>query len=208
MIDLHLHTSYSDGTDSVSELLENAEKSKLEIISITDHDSVSAYYELQNNPKTRNKFSGEIIVGSELKTSFENINIEILAYGIDYKLIDIKRENKEKIQNDILKHLISVAKDLSIKVDNNLEVNLNDPNKLFASCVFVDSILKYNENKDILNSLGQIDRLTFYRFHEGNVNSPFYYNTSIYYDDYISLIEKIHNAGGLAFLAHGLLYND
>ena len=26
MVDLHLHTTYSDGTDSVSELLENAEK--------------------------------------------------------------------------------------------------------------------------------------------------------------------------------------
>ena len=26
MVDLHLHTTYSDGTDSVPELLENAEK--------------------------------------------------------------------------------------------------------------------------------------------------------------------------------------
>ena len=46
MIDLHTHTNHSDGTDSVEELLLNAEKKKLEIISITDHDSVDAYYEL------------------------------------------------------------------------------------------------------------------------------------------------------------------
>lgn len=31
MIDLHLHTTYSDGTDSVLELLENAERNNLDI---------------------------------------------------------------------------------------------------------------------------------------------------------------------------------
>ena len=43
MIDLHLHTNYSDGTDTVSELLEKAEQQKIEVISITDHDTVRAY---------------------------------------------------------------------------------------------------------------------------------------------------------------------
>ena len=47
MIDLHLHTTYSDGTDCVSELLENAEKNNLEIISITDHNELGAYFELE-----------------------------------------------------------------------------------------------------------------------------------------------------------------
>ena len=44
MIDLHIHTNHSDGTDSVEELLKKAEVKNLEIISITDHDSVGAYY--------------------------------------------------------------------------------------------------------------------------------------------------------------------
>lgn len=92
MIDLHLHTNHSDGTDSVEELLENAEKQKLEIISITDHNSVGAYFELEKNPEIRKKFNGEIVVGSEIKTTFKDTNIEILAYGIDYKKIDIKKE--------------------------------------------------------------------------------------------------------------------
>ena len=38
MIDLHMHTNHSDGTDTVEELLKNAENSNLEIISITDHE--------------------------------------------------------------------------------------------------------------------------------------------------------------------------
>lgn len=50
MIDLHTHTNHSDGTDSVEELLKNAEKSNIEILSITDHDSVGAYFELEKKP--------------------------------------------------------------------------------------------------------------------------------------------------------------
>ena len=58
MIDLHTHTNHSDGTDSVEEILKNAEKNNIEILSITDHDSVDAYFELERNPNLRQLFSG------------------------------------------------------------------------------------------------------------------------------------------------------
>lgn len=87
MIDLHVHTNHSDGTDSVEELLTNAEKQKLEIISITDHDTIDAYKEIEDNPKIRKKFKGKIITGVELKAIYNKKNIEILGYGIDYKKI-------------------------------------------------------------------------------------------------------------------------
>ena len=47
MIDLHIHTNYSDGTDTVEELLKKAEKINLQYISITDHDNCNAYKELE-----------------------------------------------------------------------------------------------------------------------------------------------------------------
>ena len=66
MIDLHLHTNCSDGTDSPIELLKKAKEKKLEYISITDHDNCNAYEQLQDinlseifnrkiNPRYRNK---------------------------------------------------------------------------------------------------------------------------------------------------------
>ena len=36
MIDLHIHTTYSDGADSLIEVLKKAEQNKLEYISITE----------------------------------------------------------------------------------------------------------------------------------------------------------------------------
>ena len=46
MIDLHMHTNYSDGTDDIITFLQKTEENKLEIISITDHNTVKAYFEL------------------------------------------------------------------------------------------------------------------------------------------------------------------
>ena len=46
MIDLHIHSIYSDGSCTVQEILQEAQKKKLEVISITDHDKVDAYKEL------------------------------------------------------------------------------------------------------------------------------------------------------------------
>ena len=48
MIDLHIHTNNSDGSDSVIEVLKKAEKQKLSYISITDHESVNGYGELRD----------------------------------------------------------------------------------------------------------------------------------------------------------------
>ena len=136
MVDLHLHTTYSDGTDSVEMLLDNAEKAKLDVISITDHNGVGAYYELEEHPETRKRFSGDIIIGSEIKCIYDDINIEVLAYGIDFKNIDIKKEDKIKVQNEELEHFIKVARILGLRVDDNIQVDLNDPKKLYASWVF------------------------------------------------------------------------
>ena len=48
MVDLHMHTKYSDGTDDIPEFLENAQNSNLDIISITDHNTVKGYFKLEN----------------------------------------------------------------------------------------------------------------------------------------------------------------
>ena len=48
MIDLHMHTVYSDGDKTVEELLKLCEEQKLEYISITDHDNCRAYDELKH----------------------------------------------------------------------------------------------------------------------------------------------------------------
>lgn len=42
MIDLHIHSTHSDGTNSLEDILKFAEAKKLDVISITDYDSIDA----------------------------------------------------------------------------------------------------------------------------------------------------------------------
>ena len=86
MIDLHIHTVYSDGDKTVEEILKIKKKKNIEYISITDHDTCKQYQDeiLKNNTI----FSGRIIKGSELHAMFQNESIEILAYNINTDIID------------------------------------------------------------------------------------------------------------------------
>lgn len=203
MIDLHLHTNHSDGTDTVTELLENAEKQKLEIISITDHDTISAYKELETI-NIKEKFSGKIIAGTEIKAIYNSKNIEVLGYGIDYKKIKINKI--ENLQEIILEHLKNIAKKYNIKYDDNIAIDENTSN-IFGSYVFANEILKYNENIRKLEELGETDLTNnnFFRKCESNPDSIFYFDASKYVSTIDEVIQEIHDAGGLAFLAHGYI---
>lgn len=207
MIDLHLHTNHSDGTDTVAELLENAGKQQLEIISITDHDTVGAYYEIEKRPELLNRFTGQLLVGVELKAIYNKTNIEILGYGFDYKKLKIRVPDKEKMQNEILQHFIAIGKKIGLVFDENIKIEINNPEKYFAGTTFANEILKHKENIDIIERISKnftVD--SFYRKHESNIDSPFYYDASKYYPNIKEVIENIHEAGGLAFLAHGFEY--
>ena len=74
MVDLHIHSSYSDGSYSVVDILKEAQKKKLEYISITDHDCINAYEELKNINIT-DYYNGKIVIGCEFKCFFKKYNI-------------------------------------------------------------------------------------------------------------------------------------
>ncbi|MCI8276689.1 MAG: PHP domain-containing protein [Clostridia bacterium] len=207
MIDLHLHTNHSDGTDSVEELLRNAENKKLDLISITDHDQVGAYYELENNSNLRSLYNGKIVVGSELKTCYDRVPIEILAYGIDYKKIRIHEIDMQKMQEEIMEKLKSVARSLGLKFDEkNTYIDRKDSMKQFAAFTLGTELLKHEENKEIIKQIGEFEPTTFFRVHQSNLDSPFYADETFASIDINELIYRIHEAGGLAFLAHGFIY--
>ena len=208
MIDLHLHTKHSDGADSVERLLTNAESLNLEIISITDHDTVGAYKEIERNQELLNLYSGEIIPGTELKAIYNGINIEVLAYGIDYNKLVIREVDVDKIQKENLEYFKELAKKYDFTIDNSIYIDSSIPEKRWGSGVFSRELLKYPENIYKLKKLNEPDffEVDFYRKGESNKNSIFYIDTSKYYPDINQIIEDVHNAGGLTFLAHAYIY--
>ena len=78
MIDLHMHSKYSDGTDEVIDMLKKAEAKKLSCISITDHNVCGAYDELENI-NVHDYYTGRIIKGVELNTKVLGIRKKIVG---------------------------------------------------------------------------------------------------------------------------------
>lgn len=86
--DLHLHTTASDGAMSPSEVVEWAKNKGLEVIAVTDHDSVDGLDEAEINAK---KTGLQFVRGIELST-YSICEIHILGYNFDYKNPDFVQE--------------------------------------------------------------------------------------------------------------------
>ncbi len=78
--DLHIHTTASDGNSTPAEIVERAIDLKLEIISITDHDTISGLEEATEAAADKDI---EIMPGAEITASFNDREAHLLAYGFD-----------------------------------------------------------------------------------------------------------------------------
>ncbi|MDD2420533.1 MAG: PHP domain-containing protein [Heliobacteriaceae bacterium] len=78
-IDLHLHTTASDGLHSPGDLLDLAVAAGLTNIAITDHESVEGYLELAKAERPGIR----IIPGVELLVTHNQEEVHLLGYGLD-----------------------------------------------------------------------------------------------------------------------------
>jgi len=77
-IDLHTHTNFSDGKLSPDELIQRAVSNGVEMLSITDHDTVAAYQQLN-----KENISIRLIPGIEFSTFWNKTGIHIIGLNVD-----------------------------------------------------------------------------------------------------------------------------
>ena len=80
MIDLHTHTTESDGTLTPGELIAEAAARKLEALSITDHDTLAGY---EKAIAPAEEAGIELICGIELSTKLNGKTVHLLAYFLN-----------------------------------------------------------------------------------------------------------------------------
>ncbi len=78
--DLHLHTSFSDGTFSPEELVANGKKHSLAAMALTDHDTVEGCARMGSACES---LGIEFIPGTELTTEINGIEVHVLGYFVD-----------------------------------------------------------------------------------------------------------------------------
>lgn len=77
--DLHLHSSYSDGSDNIKDLLNNIISSGIKIFALTDHDTVAGCEEMKNIVPTDILFLPSV----ELTCHSDGLSCHILGYNCD-----------------------------------------------------------------------------------------------------------------------------
>lgn len=94
-IDLHTHSTASDGTDTPAELVANAAAAGLDVVALTDHDTVGGYAEaIAALP------SGlTLVTGAELSCRLDGVGMHMLAYLFDPQEPELSRE-RELVRDD------------------------------------------------------------------------------------------------------------
>lgn len=121
MVDLHMHSTFSDGTMTPTELVERALKKGTKVMAITDHDNIDG---LKEGSKRAKELGIEFINGIEISANFNGKDVHILGYFLDLEdkeLLDWLSKLQEKRYNrtlEILKKLSNIGMKINI---NELE---------------------------------------------------------------------------------------
>lgn len=192
-IDLHVHSNVSDGTFTPKELILYAQEKGLAALALTDHDTVRGIFEAE---KTAEGKSIELIPGIEISSEYKGGDIHILGLYIDYKQTAFSAalqrfvEAREQRNNQM-------AKKLS---EHGFFVTIEDIMAAYPDAVITRAhFAKYMKAKGYVSSYEEA-----FRKYIGKNCSCYVPRTVIQPEDAIGLIRK---AGGVAVLAHPLLYH-
>lgn len=188
--DLHIHSWWSDGGLSPSEIVERYAAEKYDIISITDHEVTDGIREAMEAGKDKNI---RVVPGIELATSYNGIELHILGYYFDSdnsrlvaKLEELAatRKNRNEKMLAVLQGMgINIEKKDLIKREGQTYIGKPD----FASALlkkgYINNIAEAFENGRFLES----DEVR-------SIKRP--------KPDTEEILEIIREAGGLPVLAH------
>jgi len=196
IFDLHTHTNYSDGLFSPKEVVDLAIKKGLDGIAITDHDTIDGIEPaIEYNNNLVNKI--KIIPGIEFGCVYQDEEVHILGYFIDYessKIINLSKELKENRINRSLK-MIDKLNSMGLKISMEEIKTLTQDDYIGRP-----HIARILIQKGYVDNMEKAFKLYLNRGQPGYVEKK-----SLSIDE---TIDFIHELNGLAILAHpGVLKN-
>ncbi len=189
---MHSHSNFSDGIFSPLELMEFAEKEKLIIFSITDHDTLEG---TEIAKEIANNYSFFYLTGIEISARHEGLKTEILGYNLDVakakmgeKLTYVQDARKRRILK-ILENLNSIGLELTLEdIERQVGSGSSPGRPHFARALIEKNYVKsINEAFEIYLAEGRPGYVRRETFEPAEV------------------IELIHSANGVAVLPHPLL---
>ena len=200
-IDLHIHTNCSDGDNSIYEVIDMAINNKLDMISITDHDTVMAYGD--EVFKYAYDRGIELVTGVEISVKYNNETIHVLGYNIDVENENLNNK-LEMIRNQRHIYLRDVAdKFMTLGYIVNVD-SLDKIEAVTKAHIANDIINNKNNSKLLIDKFGYIpDKGEFIESMMNEGCPCFVKKKSI---SPVRAAEMIREAGGVVFLAHPVAY--
>ena len=120
IIDLHFHSTYSDGKMSVEDLAMRVKERGLKYCALTDHDTVAGVVSLKNYLKDSDVI---VIPGVELTALFGENEIHILAYDFDVNVVEkILEERNDLVKKQKIEELRQAS---NLFILNGLQISGN-----------------------------------------------------------------------------------
>lgn len=190
MIDLHLHSHYSDGDFSPSEVVKKAHSLGISVLALTDHDSIRGIDEAR---LACNELSMKFISGVELEASTDvsrSKYIHILNYNFkDATLLKNYLSNLRQERINTINQYIEIMKKLGI------DVSFEKINSLTPGChLTVYHIPMY------LCKMGYYSDFSLAKKDFINPNGKYYIKRNYYDVEFV--IDLIKKSGGVPILAH------
>ena len=141
MIDLHVHTTASDGQYSPAQIIQKAAEKNLKAIAITDHDTVAG---LQEAKEAGRELGVTVVPGIELNITFPTGEFHLLGLGIKTpspSLINIV-ENVIKNRNDRNAQIIAKMNEDGVPLTQE-ELQADFPNTVIGRPHFAAELVKH-----------------------------------------------------------------
>lgn len=140
MIDLHVHTTASDGQYTPSQIIEKAAEKNLKAIAITDHDTVSGIDEAKEYAK---KYDIELISGIELNINGSPGEFHLLGLGLKNVAPSLSSVLNNVIENRKNRNLQIIEKMNTDGIEINLEeIKADFPNTIIGRPHFASELVK------------------------------------------------------------------
>lgn len=187
--EFHIHTTYSDGGLSVDQILEYV-KGKVDYLSITDHDILDGSIEAFNKSR---QYDLNCIIGVEISSFYQGDTVHILGYFKNDKNLGELKKTLDAIREQRVKRLY-LMKD-KLKDIFNIDLDLSEILK-------ISTITRGSIARAIIKQYSEYTMEYLFSEVIGNGCPAYIPSTKI---DTQQAIDLIHQAGGVAVLAHPTL---
>ncbi|MCX4249076.1 MAG: hypothetical protein OSJ65_04870 [Bacilli bacterium] len=203
MIDLHMHSKYSDGDYTVRELIDMLNKYNVLYASISDHNSVDGIVEyIENN--YQKYYNGIMIPGTEIQALVGDYIIEVLVYisnVYEFKdYVDETRRNFWKFHHTAYQELLKRAEQMGLKY---IEPTRELGNSYYCNMKFQEAIQACMDyNKNIIDEKILTDHLHFYRSEFQNPESMFFIDNKKAFPKLEEVLDAASRCKSVVSLAH------